>query len=75
MLTFKNIKSGKVVPATGCWLDHTIGGIAFMFPACHSLLDWDSPIKFDLNPIAIEDEDGDVYEVFPFPDGWVIVGT
>jgi hypothetical protein len=75
MLTFKNITTGKEVKANGCWLDPDTGGVSFVAPACHGLLDMDSPIAFDLNAITVEDDFGDVYEVYPFPDGWVIVGT
>jgi hypothetical protein len=75
MLTFKNVKTGHEVKAHGCWLDPDTGGVSFVSPACHGLLDMDSPVAFDLNATTVVDSYGDVYDVFPFPEGWVIVGT
>jgi len=75
MLTFKNITTNEEVTANGCWIDPDTGGVAFVSPACHGLLDMDSPIAFDLNAITVEDDFGDVYEVYPFPAGWAISGT
>jgi hypothetical protein len=75
MLTFKNTTTNKEVSANGCWLDPDTGGVSFVAPACHGLLDHDSPIDLGGEWVTVEDDFGDVYEVYPFPAGWVIVGT